>query len=542
MHENLFKKIVLIIGFALFLNHSLFLHCQTIIFNHPKQQYFYEAYLQKNALYQTFSVKPVLEFELPNTLNYDSALLLHFQYKYDDSTIKRSWFHRKIFKENLISIREKDFSLNINPAIDWQIGQNNITSKKTFTNTRGIAVEAHITKNVAVYSTVYENQAIFTNYVDTLIRQIQVAPGQGKVQPFKEAGFDYAMSQAAVNIKISKFNSIILGHGKLFTGNGYRSLLLSENAFNYPYLHLNNHFKKWKYHIIYAAFQDLNHPHTYESGFVKKYNTTYWLEYAVHKKLAISIFESIVWEAIKNKKIKNYQLQYTNPLIGLHSATMGLNNKDNSIVGCNINIRPVKELCLYSQLAVDQWHNHNIFNNTSFINRNALQMGAKSFLHINPFFIMLQAEYNQARPYTYSHADSMQNFTHFNQPLAHPLGANFKEYIGILFLQYKNLMFRAQYNLAYYGMDEAQQHSGKNIFKNDKLATTQNGKNTLLQGLNTTLLFNDINISYIINPASNMHFTAGYTYRNEKNSVINNIDKHIYFAFRTSLFNRYYDF
>lgn len=542
MHENIFRKILLYIGFVVFFNHSPVLYCQTIIFNYPNQQYFYEAYLQQNATYQTFSVKPVLEFELPDHLNYDSAFNRHFGYKYADTAIKRSWIHRKIFKENLISIKDKNFNLNINPIVDMQIGQNRVTSKKTFTNTRGIALEAHITKNVAIYSSIFENQAKFTNYVDTLIRQIHVAPGLGKVQPFKETGFDYAMSQAALNVKISKYNSVILGHGKLFTGNGYRSLLLSENAFNYPYLHLNNHFKRLKYNIIYAALQDLIHPHTYESGFVKKYNTTYWLEYTVHKKLSVSLFESIMWQALKEKKMKAYQWGYTNPLIGLHSATMGLNNKDNSIVGMNINAKPVKSVCVYSQLAIDQWHDHRIFSNTSFINRNAFQMGAKGYFNIKKFFVMLQAEYNQARPYTYSHADSMQNFTHYNQALAHPLGANFKEYIGIVFLQYKNWMLRTQYNIANYGMDEAKQHWGKNIFKNDKLATTQNENNALLQGLNTKLIFNDINISYIVNPASYMHFTLGYTYRSEKNTISNDVDKHIYFAFRTSLFNRYYDF
>ena len=38
---------------------------------------------------------------------------------------------------------------------------------------------------------------------------------------------------------------------------------------------------------------------------------------------------------------------------------------------------------------------------------------------------------NRVRPFTYSHRDSVANYTHYNQPLAHPLGANFSELIGI---------------------------------------------------------------------------------------------------------------
>ncbi|MFX5622847.1 hypothetical protein ABTE00_22075, partial [Acinetobacter baumannii] len=32
----------------------------------------------------------------------------------------------------------------------------------------------------------------------------------------------------------------------------------------------------------------------------------------------------------------------------------------------------------------------------------------------------------------YSHLDSSTNWTHYNQPFAHPVGANFQEYIAII--------------------------------------------------------------------------------------------------------------
>ena len=55
-----------------------------------------------------------------------------------------------------------------------------------------------------------------------------------------------------------------------------------------------------------------------------------------------------------------------------------------------------------------------------------IQLGAK---YIDAFGIKnldLQLEYNRVRPFTYSHRDSVANYTHYNQPLAHPLGANFR--------------------------------------------------------------------------------------------------------------------
>ncbi len=70
--------------------------------------------------------------------------------------------------------------------------------------------------------------------------------------------------------------------------------------------------------------------------------------------------------------------------------------------------------------------------NGYWANKWGLQAGIK---YVDAFTIKnldLQVETNRARPYTYAHFDSVANYTHYNQPLAHPLGANFQEYIGIL--------------------------------------------------------------------------------------------------------------
>ena len=62
----------------------------------------------------------------------------------------------------------------------------------------------------------------------------------------------------------------------------------------------------------------------------------------------------------------------------------------------------------------------------------ACQLGGKYVDAFNIKNLDLQFETNRARPYTYSHYDSIANYTHYNQPLAHPLGANFQEFIGIV--------------------------------------------------------------------------------------------------------------
>ena len=43
----------------------------------------------------------------------------------------------------------------------------------------------------------------------------------------------------------------------------------------------------------------------------------------------------------------------------------------------------------------------------------------------------LQGEFNYIRPYTYQHEDKYRNYQQYGQPLAHPMGANLYEFVGI---------------------------------------------------------------------------------------------------------------
>ena len=60
-----------------------------------------------------------------------------------------------------------------------------------------------------------------------------------------------------------------------------------------------------------------------------------------------------------------------------------------------------------------------------FQNKFGFQIGVKTKYN----GVDLLAEFNQVQPYTYGHRTILQNYSHMNQALAHPLGANFKEVV-----------------------------------------------------------------------------------------------------------------
>ncbi|HET7817978.1 MAG TPA: gliding motility protein RemB, partial [Bacteroidia bacterium] len=149
-----------------------------------------------------------------------------------------------------------------------------------------------------------------------------------------------------------------------------------------------------------------------------------------------------------------------------------------------------------------------------------------------------QAEYNQVSPYCYSHAKPSQSYSHYNQALAHPLGANFKEIIGILNYNKGRFFIKGKINYATMRKDSSGINFGNNIFKSDLIALSISQNN----GLKTTLNMIDTSIGYVINPATNLSIIAGLSNRFYSNNKEFSETQFFYIGISTSLTNVYYDF
>ena len=87
---------------------------------------------------------------------------------------------------------------------------------------------------------------------------------------------------------------------------------------------------------------------------------------------------------------------------------------------------------MYGQLLLDEFKLSEVRAGDGWWgNKFGFQLGGKYIDAFNIKNLDLQLEHNRVRPFTYSHGDSVANYTHYNMPLAHPLGANFQEVIGI---------------------------------------------------------------------------------------------------------------
>jgi hypothetical protein len=98
------------------------------------------------------------------------------------------------------------------------------------------------------------------------------------------------------------------------------------------------------------------------------------------------------------------------------------------VLGADIKWNFLNRFSLYGQLVLDEFTKDKMFGRTKdWANKWAYQLGLKYINVAGINNLDAQFEINQVRPYVYQHRYKSQNWIHYNQSLAHPLGANFRE-------------------------------------------------------------------------------------------------------------------
>ena len=231
-----------------------------------------------------------------------------------------------------------------------------------------------------------------------------------------------------------------------------------------------------------------------------------------------------------------------NPLIFYRSIEQQAGSPDNANVGFDIKYYLAKRFSIYAQLMIDELLVAEVFKKRGWRgNKQAVQVGIK---YIDAFGIQnldIHGEFNLARPYTYSHNFKYSEYSNYNQPLAHPLGSNFREMIGII--RYQPLpRFQAVGKVIYakYGTDYDTQNWGGNIFRNNVINSPEYG-NQVGQGNRTTLWYMDFTLTYQFK--HNMFFDLKQVYRkNTPQFTPETTTLFTSFAFRWNVGAKQYEF
>jgi hypothetical protein len=365
--------------------------------------------------------------------------------------------HRPPFKTfyktpaNFFEINTKHFTLRANPMLNIAAAQAQNDTALVFINQRGLEVRGELDKKVFFYTNLLETQARFPDYVRQRVDEYSSVPGAGLYKTYSprianlSGAYDYYIANAYFGVNVSKHVGLQIGHGTHFIGNGYRSMLLSDVGAPVFYLKLNTRVWKFHYQNIFAELSqetaNVSRPTTLIS---KKYMAAHYLNYNVTPRFAVGLYETVVFN-----RSRQFELQYLNPVILYRSVEAALGSPDNVLIGLNTRWDVFRRVRLYGQVMLDEFLFSALVNPADrgwWGNKYGIQAGAKYVDAFGVSHLDLQAEWNYSRPFTYSHGDSLNSYTHYRQPLAHLLWANFKEVVCLARYQpLPRLLIRADF-------------------------------------------------------------------------------------------------
>ena len=467
-----------------------------------------------------------------------------------------SWLGRKVYNEHLVQIQGKDYWFTVDPIVDLQLGGETEGDDGTWNNTRGVYIQAGLGKRFNISTSVYESQGRFADYFNTYAESLRafgpdpaIIPGRGIGKGFKENSYDYPVAEAYLSYTPADFLNIQFGHGKNFIGDGYRSLFQSDVASPYPFLKLNASFWKIKYTSTWMWLKDVRPEVVVDDAFLTKYMANHYLSWNVSKRLNIGLFESVMWADTNGR---GFDINYLNPVIFFRAIEFQTGQgAGNAILGLSGKYKWNNKVNLYGQFILDEFSLGDVKGgNKSWKNKFGFQLGSKYFNAFNIDNLLLQAEYNQVRPYTYSHNTQILNYGHFNQPMAHLWGSNFRELVLIGRYNYKRWFADTKLIIGQRGFDfntdEDSFSYGGDIYRdyNDRVSDTGI---TIGQGNKTNSFMWEHQMGYLLNPETNLKVFANIIYRDFNPETITSTtadSNTLWFSLgiRTDLFNWYNDF
>ncbi|MEM9022893.1 MAG: gliding motility protein RemB, partial [Bacteroidota bacterium] len=274
-----------------------------------------------------------------------------------------------------------------------------------------------------------------------------------------------------------------------------------------------------------------------------KFGTFHYLSIDLTSRLNLALFESIIWQGSDTLVDRGIDVNYLNPIIFFRPVEFSTGSADNSLIGLALKYKLHNNLVLYGQVIIDEFLFSEVRSGRgSWRNKQGFQLGYKYFDVFGIPNLWMRGEFNYVRPFTYSHGSVEQNYAHFNQALAHPLGANFWESLAMFHYQHGNWSWEARFQYALIGSDEPGNNVGADLFRSYDDRLSDFGY-YVGDGVRSDLLISGMRVAYLLWPGNNLQLTGEYFFRNLDTEGVGATNTHIFtIGLSTSLSNWYQDF
>lgn len=482
--------------------------------------------------YQRHQVAGFMATYPDSTLHYDARsrfnreYLLQDNWEYADTIDWESenpfWnkFYRS--KSDLYSVHIKDFDLHLNPVLGLSAGKETGAEDLRFINTRGLQLRATIDDRIGVYTFIGENQIRFPDWTRDYIRQQDVVPGEGFWKVYKDdtTAFDFITARGYLSFRVTDHINLQFGQDRFFFGDGYRSLILSDFPKDYLFLKIQTNVWRINYTNLFAEMI-ARVPATFNGAkpnlrYPRKYLAFHHLGVRILDNLQVGLFEAVMYG---DEEQNGFDISYLNPIIFYRAIEQQNGSVDNAILGLDARWDFLRRFSLYGQLVIDEVVLDELRAGDGWwANKFGVQAGGKYIDAFGISHLDLQGEVNLVRPYTFTHVGDFTNYAHYRQPLAHPLGANFKEFVGIARYQaHERIFLTGRLLRASYGTDTTGVNYGGDVLKDYNTREQEYG-NEIGQGISNTVTQGILDVRYMWK--HNLFLEASYTVRRHESDLM----------------------
>lgn len=489
-----------------------------------------KPYSRKLVMKDALSINDSIEsFNFSKIDRYNLNMLVASNPEWINDTAMKNYL--ELSTVNGATLKNNKTTIVFSPVLGYTYGNETDNSDDPYKATIGFSTRAKIANAVGIDLYFTGNKERLPLYLNNYINRYPNIPGASTFKNNDNGSAQYFDIRGSVTTTVAKVIDVQIGHDRNFIGNGVRSFFLSDFSGNAAFIKLNTRVWKLNLENLYIKLRP-------QLGIDEgKYLRVNNLSINAAKWLNVSVFDAIVLG-----REKQFEMNYLMPVGFLRALEHQSGSPDNAMMGLNLKANLAGKFQVYTQLLLDELKLSEIKDNKGWwANKYAIQLGAK---YIDAFGIKnldLQAEANRVRPFTYTHFDTVSNYSHNNLPLAHPLGANFQEFIGIARYQPINKLY-LEAKLVWYkqGLDSANRNLGNNILLDYDSRPRDYGWNTG-DGNKATMLYASGFASYEL--FNNLFLEAGIITRNFKiqsgtdvKSTLVNI------GFRMNLARREFDF
>lgn len=340
-----------------------------------------------------------------------------------------------------------------------------------------------------------------------------------------------------VGLRCGKYFELDAGHQAHHIGDGYRSLVIGRQSAPLPFFKVTAQVHKVRF---FAEWMRAAHPFPveYNKGTRHKFLAMHGLSMNIGKRFNWSAYEMVVWQDRDTLNQRGLELHYLNPIAFYRPLEFAQGSADNVILATTMRYKATPKIGIYAQIVLDEFKLNQLRSELKWwANKYGGQLGVK-WLNVIPDLHML-VEGNVVRPFTYTHGSVVQSWTHWSQPLAHPLGANFAEILWRVAYQRGSWKFRSTALYSAYGRDRDMDgdssidNLGGDLNRSYKNPYQEYG-NLLLQGAKTNVFYQQLEVSRGIGKSKGFEIYFQQHYRLATTQVNHNEQLWFLVGFRSS--------